>query len=61
VTKLNIGQLGNITAQLHVHVVGRRLDDAAWPAPVWGAGEPQLYAPDDLDRAIAVARATLGL
>lgn len=61
VTKLNIGQLGNITAQLHVHVVGRRPDDAAWPGPVWGAGEPRPYAPDDLDRAIAAARATLGL
>ena len=38
VTKLNVGALGNITAQLHVHVVGRRSDDAAWPGPVWGAG-----------------------
>jgi diadenosine tetraphosphate (Ap4A) HIT family hydrolase len=31
--KLNIGQLGNITAQLHVHVIARRPQDAAWPAP----------------------------
>ncbi|MBZ0332402.1 HIT domain-containing protein [Halomonas sp. ANAO-440] len=44
--KLNIASLGNVVAQLHVHVVVRRRDDAAWPAPVWGHGEP---APYDLD------------
>ena len=38
VEKLNIGQLGNITRQLHFHVIGRRADDAAWPGPVWGHG-----------------------
>src|SRR5262249_39293311 len=36
VDKLNVGQLGNLTPQLHVHVVGRRRDDPAWPGPVWG-------------------------
>jgi diadenosine tetraphosphate (Ap4A) HIT family hydrolase len=44
VYKLNIGALGNIVAQLHVHLVGRREDDAAWPGPVWGSGSPQPYA-----------------
>jgi diadenosine tetraphosphate (Ap4A) HIT family hydrolase len=39
VEKLNIGLLGNITPQLHAHVVGRRPDDSAWPGPVWGHGE----------------------
>lgn len=39
VEKLNFGQLGNVTRQLHVHVIGRRTDDAAWPRPVWGVGE----------------------
>ncbi|MEI9964521.1 MAG: HIT domain-containing protein [Caulobacteraceae bacterium] len=34
VEKLNVGALGNVTPQLHVHVVGRRADDAAWPARV---------------------------
>src|SRR5690348_10115438 len=38
VEKLNIGALGNVTRQLHVHVVGRRSDDPAWPGPVWGVG-----------------------
>ena len=42
-TKLNIGALGNIVRQLHVHVVGRREGDAAWPGPVWGSGQSQPY------------------
>ena len=41
--KLNIGALGNIVAQLHVHLVARRVGDAAWPGPVWGAGQAQPY------------------
>jgi len=36
VDKLNIAAIGNVTAQLHVHVVGRRRDDDLWPDPVWG-------------------------
>ncbi len=34
--KLNIGALGNMVPQLHVHVIVRQPDDAAWPGPVWG-------------------------
>jgi diadenosine tetraphosphate (Ap4A) HIT family hydrolase len=40
VDKINVGALGNIVRQLHIHVVGRRIGDAAWPGPVWGAGAP---------------------
>ncbi|WP_427790311.1 HIT domain-containing protein [Brevundimonas diminuta] len=36
VDKLNVAALGNVTAQLHIHVVGRRRDDPLWPDPVWG-------------------------
>jgi len=42
--KLNLGALGNIVRQLHVHVVARREGDAAWPGPVWGNGAPVAYA-----------------
>jgi diadenosine tetraphosphate (Ap4A) HIT family hydrolase len=59
--KLNHGQLGNVVAQLHVHVVGRHPADAAWPGPVWGAGEPIAYAPIDRDRALEAARSALSL
>lgn len=44
VDKLNVAALGNVTAQLHVHVVGRRHDDGLWPDPVWGRGSPQPYS-----------------
>lgn len=39
--KLNVGALGNIVRQLHVHVVARNADDAAWPGSVWGSGVMQ--------------------
>ena len=60
-TELNIAQLGTVTPQLHVHVLARRSDDAAWPAPVWGFGVAQPYAPAALQAALAAARVTLGL
>ena len=41
--KLNLGALGNIVRQLHVHVVGRSEGDAAWPGPVWGSGPAATY------------------
>ncbi|MDB5483709.1 MAG: putative Diadenosine tetraphosphate (Ap4A) hydrolase [Caulobacteraceae bacterium] len=56
VAKLNVGALGNITPQLHVHVVGRRPDDAAWPGPVWGAAGAVDYEPSARRIAIAAAR-----
>ena len=34
--KVNIGMLGNIVSQLHLHIVLRNKDDPAWPGPVWG-------------------------
>lgn len=34
--KLNIAALGNAVPQLHVHIIARRTNDAAWPRPVWG-------------------------
>jgi diadenosine tetraphosphate (Ap4A) HIT family hydrolase len=43
--KVNIGALGNIVPQLHVHVIGRFLSDPAWPDPVWGFGARTPYQP----------------
>lgn len=37
--KLNIGALGNMVPQLHIHHIVRMTDDAAWPGAVWGVGE----------------------
>lgn len=41
--KLNIGALGNIVRQLHIHIIGRYTGDAAWPGPVWGCGTAVPY------------------
>ena len=60
VEKLNVGALGNITPQLHVHVVGRRASDAAWPGPVWGVGQTEPLTQDQLAAATAAARKVLG-
>jgi len=46
--KINVAALGNIVEQLHIHVVARFQDDAAWPGPVWGVVPPSDY--DDEDR-----------
>jgi diadenosine tetraphosphate (Ap4A) HIT family hydrolase len=43
--KLNIAALGNMVAQLHIHIIARRHSDAAWPNPVWGAAPPIAYSP----------------
>ncbi len=52
--KINIGALGNIVRQLHIHIVARREGDAAWPGPVWGFGARAPY--DDAARAALVAK-----
>ncbi|MBU2378310.1 MAG: HIT family protein [Alphaproteobacteria bacterium] len=50
IDKLNVAALGNVTAQLHVHTVGRRRDDALWPDPVWGRPGVVRYEADALAR-----------
>ncbi|CAN5127888.1 HIT domain-containing protein [soil metagenome] len=61
VDKLNIGALGNVTPQLHVHVLGRRVGDPAWPGPVWGHSTGEAYDAKVLERAVAAAKVALGL
>ena len=61
VDKLNLGALGNVTAQLHLHVVGRRPGDPAWPGPVWGHSPAPALEGSPLSAALAAARMALGL
>lgn len=56
VQKLNVAALGNVTAQLHVHVVGRRHDDPVWPDPVWGRGAATPYGAPALQAAVSRLR-----
>ena len=46
--KLNVGALGNIVPQLHIHVVARTAADPAWPGPVWGSGAAVAYQESEL-------------
>ena len=43
--KINIGALGNMVSQFHLHLIARHQGDAAWPGPVWGAGTAVPPAP----------------
>jgi diadenosine tetraphosphate (Ap4A) HIT family hydrolase len=45
--KINVAAIGNIVRQLHVHIVARTPDDAAWPGPVWGRHPARPYAAED--------------
>jgi diadenosine tetraphosphate (Ap4A) HIT family hydrolase len=59
--KINVGALGNIVAQLHVHVVARFEGDAAWPGPVWGAGKAAPYSPEARKDRVSALAVALGL
>lgn len=54
VEKLNVGALGNMVPQLHVHVIGRRKGDPAWPGPVWGHSNPVPW-PNSTEAPLALA------
>lgn len=55
--KINIGALGNMVPQLHIHVIGRFRTDRAWPGPVWGTGPAESYSEDELRVACERSRA----
>lgn len=57
--KINIGALGNIVSQLHVHVVARDEGDAAWPGAVWGKGVAERYGQASLTAQIECYRTLL--
>ena len=59
--KLNVAALGNVVAQLHVHVIGRRHSDKAWPKPVWGAAPATAYDPAVRDGFVAALRRALAI
>ena len=57
--KLNLGALGNIVRQLHLHLIARRIGDAAWPGPAWGYGRAVAHDSTQLDSLIASLRQAL--
>ncbi len=46
--KMNVATLGNVVSQLHMHVIVRHRDDAAWPAPVWGRHPARPYSAEQV-------------
>ena len=59
--KLNVGCIGNMVRQMHIHVVGRNSDDPAWPSTVWAYEGKSAYAPEAVEAIRAAAREYLGL
>ena len=59
--KLNVAAIGNVVAQLHVHVIARMRSDAAWPKPVWNAVPPQDYDETALGDLMNALRGRLAL
>jgi diadenosine tetraphosphate (Ap4A) HIT family hydrolase len=59
--KINIGAIGNVVPQLHVHVVARRKNDPLWPKPIWGASAPRADDAAAFTRFMVSIRAALGL
>lgn len=51
--KTNVATLGNMVAQLHVHVIGRFHGDPAWPRPVWCVEGPRPYGRAELPALLA--------
>jgi diadenosine tetraphosphate (Ap4A) HIT family hydrolase len=58
--KINVGAIGNLVPQLHIHVVARHQDDPAWPRPVWGALPPEPMDEEALAARLAMIRSALG-
>ena len=57
--KMNVAALGNVVNQLHMHVIVRRVGDAAWPAPVWGKHPAKPYTPEEVARITAQLKSEL--
>ena len=58
--KLNMGALGNIVPQLHIHYVARYRDDPAWPKPVWGNMTAKAYDAGTLEERMRAMIDALG-
>jgi diadenosine tetraphosphate (Ap4A) HIT family hydrolase len=58
--KLNIGALGNIVSQLHLHQVGRTIGDPAWPNPVWGDSPAVPYTSAEIEKLHRAVQAAFG-
>jgi diadenosine tetraphosphate (Ap4A) HIT family hydrolase len=58
--KINLAAIGNIVRQMHIHVVGRKIDDYCWPNVVWGNGQREAYPDQEIQRIGRLLEAELG-
>jgi diadenosine tetraphosphate (Ap4A) HIT family hydrolase len=59
--KINVAAIGNVVAQLHVHVVARFRTDVAWTKPVWGFMPARAYENAAMERLLIAVRQRLAL
>lgn len=55
-TQLNVAAIGNKTPQLHIHVIGRKSMDPAWPNTVWDDPERLPYTSQQKESMISLLR-----
>ena len=59
---MNIAALGNMVPQLHIHIIAREQNDAAWPSPVWNyQGAPRPYTSEESAKILPELRAIFGV
>jgi diadenosine tetraphosphate (Ap4A) HIT family hydrolase len=44
--QINTAAIGNLTPQLHVHIIGRKIGDPDWPQTVWN-GQKVPHTPEE--------------
>jgi diadenosine tetraphosphate (Ap4A) HIT family hydrolase len=60
--RVNTAAIGNVVPQLHLHIVGRRAGDPAWPGVVWGHPLPDSsWTAKQLEALRAALQTALGL
>ncbi|CAM3587915.1 HIT family protein [Vibrio aquimaris] len=59
--KLNLGALGNMVPQLHIHHIARYKTDVAWPGPIWGNTEGKMRCESEQKAMLAKIQNVLSL
>lgn len=58
--KINIGAIGNIVPQMHIHIIGRRINDYCWPNVVWGQKWQKTYTEAEVLQMKSLIKSSLG-
>jgi len=48
--KINVATIGNMVKQMHIHIIGRYIDDPYWPGVVWGDANKRSYNETELEQ-----------